>query len=33
MKESEQLTTALIFLGDSLGDIPDAAALAAYEHW
>ncbi|GMQ88494.1 MAG: acyl-CoA dehydrogenase family protein [Gammaproteobacteria bacterium] len=33
MKESEQLTTPLIFLGDSLGDNPDTAALAAYEHW
>lgn len=30
---SEQFTTPLAFLGDRLGGIPDAAALAAYEHW
>ncbi len=33
MKKSEQFTSPLAFLGDSLGDNPDAAALAAYEHW
>ena len=23
----------MVFLGDKLGETPDAAALAAYEHW
>ncbi len=33
MNGFEQFTSPLAFLGDNLGDIPDAAALAAYEHW
>ncbi len=33
MEKSEQFTTPLAFLGDSLGDIPSPAALAAYAHW
>jgi len=33
VKGFEQFTTPQAFLGDSLGDIPDAVALAAYEHW
>jgi len=33
VKELEQFTSPLAFLGDGLGDIPDAVALAAYENW
>ncbi len=33
MKELEQLTSPLDFLSDNLGHNPDAAVLAAYEHW
>jgi len=33
MKEPEQFGTPLAFLGDRMGDVPDAAALAAYEQW
>ncbi len=29
----KRFTTPLTFLGDKLGDIPDTAALTAYEHW
>ncbi len=33
MKEPEQLASPLDFLSDNLGHNPDAAVLAAYEHW
>ena len=33
MTASDPFSTPLAFLGDRLGDIPDAAALTAYEHW
>ena len=33
MDESEHFTTPLAFLGNSLGDIPSSATLAAYAHW
>ncbi len=33
MTEFEQFTSPLTFIGDGLGDIPDATTLAAYEHW
>jgi len=33
VKELEQLTSPLDFLSDNLGHNPDAAVLAAYEHW
>jgi len=33
MNGTEQFTSPLAFSGDSLGDVPDATTLAAYEHW